>query len=72
MKPDAPQPRLPYTTTPTVPMVAPPQFAPPDPESLREVDARIARALIAVYAKRWGVTRAGELIKALAEKYTAS
>lgn len=69
MKLDTPQPRLPYTTTPTVPVELPAQFIPPDPESLREVDARIARALISVYAKRWGHARARELISALADKY---
>lgn len=72
MKLDAPQPRLPYTTTPTAPIEIPAQFAPPDPEALREVDARIARALIAVYAKRWGAARVRELIAALRDKYNAS
>lgn len=69
MKLDAPQPRLPYTTTPTVPVEIPPQFAPPDPEQLREVDARIVRECVSVYAKRYGNVRARELISALADKY---
>lgn len=63
------QTRLPYTTTPTVPVEIPPQFVPPDPEALREVDARIVRECVSVYAKRYGNARARELISALADKY---
>lgn len=65
------QQKPPYITTPTAPIetVAAPQFEPADPEQLREVDARIVRECVSVYAKRYGHARARELIKALADKY---
>lgn len=68
MKIEPPQPRLSYGMTPSLP-VGSVEYIAPDIDKLREVDGRIARALIALYAKRYGNGEARKLIQALSEKY---